>query len=795
MATDVTKGGATSFPHQKRSRTEKGKKFYKDCIDSAEVIVDSSYSMGIRASMEEKISNYNLINDIVDPKEINKVINPHKIEAEFYEDYRNYPLINPFINVLIGEERRRFFTPLVTLTNPDLVNIKINESTAMLNEFILKKVTAGIVDEQELSREIQAQGKWQNFNYRDKRERMATQIVQYGYNILNMKEEFSRAFEDLLIAGEEIAIADILGGEPVLRKGNPLNMFTLRSGESYKFEDSDLIIEASYVPVGQAIDDHFDELTPANIKKLEEGYSYNTEANSRLFTRSLRHKEINLDSLIAQVGGIGEVINASKQATSYFGGGFDEFGNVKKVRVVWRGMRKLGVMTYLDENGDEQKQYVDETFPIDEEGGDQVKWIWVGEWYEGTKLADDIYIKMGPRKVQFRSMDNPSKCSPGIVGTIFNVNSSVSKSLISLAKPYQLTYNYFMHKLWEEIRTYKGKIAKIQTSMIPDGWTMDQFLYYIEQMKIAFEDPFNQGNKGAALGKLAGNMNQSGGSIEIGDPNIIKQLLEILNFLELRLQDVTGITPQRKGAIEERETVGGVERSVTQSSMSTEKFFSVHDNFKVRALEAYLETAKIAWKDNKFKRQFILDDGSQAVLDFDGEVFNETEYGVHLTTASTDMEMMQTLRSLVQPFLQNGGSLSMVMDLYRSKDPASLQRKLESYEQQVREDAARQAQQQAEFQQKQMEQMAALEQEKLAQIERASVRDSDIKIEVALIQAESAEGDGEIEETEDPFKERETQVKEDSLSETIRKNRADEALKKEDLKIKKKSANKQPAKT
>ena len=118
-------------------------------------------------------------------------------------------------------------------------------------------------------------------------------------------------------------------------------------------------------------------------------------------------------------------MRVTRRAASYFSGGFDQFGNVRKLRVVWKGMRKVGVLSYFDEEGDLQKKYVDEDYPVDDANGESIKWIWISEWYEGTRLADDIYVKMGPREVQFRSIDNPSKCKPGIVGTLFNVNSSV----------------------------------------------------------------------------------------------------------------------------------------------------------------------------------------------------------------------------------------------------------------------------------------------------------------------------------------------------------------------------------
>jgi len=661
---------------------------------------------------------------------------------------------------------------MVSMTNPDLLNQKLQDMTGMLNETIIQQVVSSSFSEQEVQKYIQEHSKYLKFNYRDRRERMASQVIRYGYQQNDMKELFSRAFEDILVGSEELASAEIMGGEPILRKINPLNLFTIRSSETYKVEESDIIIELSYIPVGQAIDESHDELKDKDIKTLEAGYSYNVSA-SNLFTRQLKNLPLNLESWIIQQGGIGNIIQASANQSTYLGGSFDEYGNVRKLRVLWKGMRKVGILTYLDEQGDLQKKYVDEDYPLSDEEQSWIKWIWISEWYEGTKLADDIYVKMGPRPVQFRSLENPSKCKPGIVGNIMNVNSSRALSFVGLNKDYQLTYNYFMHKLWEELKTYKGKVARVNTQMIPGDFTLDQFLFYIDQMKIAFEDPFNEGNKGAAMGKLAGNLNQTGGSYEFGDSQVINNILMILSFLENRIQDSTGITPQRKGAVENRETVGGVERAVQQSSMNTSKYFDVHDNFKVRALQAYLETAKIAWKDQKFKRQFILDDGSQAILDFDSDVFCESEYGVFTNSTSQDKNMMQTLKSLTQPFLQNGGTLSMIMELYRAQDLATLQRKFEAFEEEVQRRQEESMKTAEETRRIEIERRAKLEEEKLTLDKYKADLDSITQREIAAMRDDKG-GKNE----EDYALERE------KLQETVRKNKKSEQIKEKELDIK-----------
>src|SRR6056297_4330884 len=89
---------------------------------------------------------------------------------------------------------------------------------------------------------------------------------------------------------------------------------------------------------------------------------------------------------------------------------YDLEGNVRVIRARWLGRRKIGRLTYFDENGDEQERLVPESYKIDKEAGEQVKWIWINEAYEGTKLGEDIYVKLQPREIQMRHFNNKSKC-------------------------------------------------------------------------------------------------------------------------------------------------------------------------------------------------------------------------------------------------------------------------------------------------------------------------------------------------------------------------------------------------
>ena len=341
-----------------------------------------------------------------------------------------------------------------------------------------------------------------------------------------------------------------------------------------------------------------------------------------------------------------------------------------------------------------------------------------------------------------RHRDNISICSPGIVGTVFTVNSNVGRSLFDEGRDLQYLYNLFMYRTELAFMKYKGRIGKMPLHLIPDGWDVQKWLYYAEYMGWAVVDAFNESNKAAFRGKPAGAMNEGSPVIDLEMGNYIQNHIMMLEFIERRLADLIGITPQRRGAIENRETVGGVERAVQQSSNITEKWFSVHDHTRKRALRALLEAAKIAWQGKSFVREFVLDDGTKEMLDFNYDTYSEASYGVDVTNASEDMRILQAMQSLGERFLQAGGTLGIVAELYTTKSIADLKRKIQTYEedQQRQAQEAQQAEQEqlqvaAQQQQDRLDQEYALQVEKMDREDTNAQLDRETKIELETIKA------------------------------------------------------------
>ena len=109
----------TNFPSQKKSLTSKDKTWFKECIDAAEAICNSN-SKDLRRSHREKLINYDLANDKLEKSEIERTLNPFNLqEGHFPGSIQNYPLVNPKIDLLVGEEAKRVFDWEITVHDRD----------------------------------------------------------------------------------------------------------------------------------------------------------------------------------------------------------------------------------------------------------------------------------------------------------------------------------------------------------------------------------------------------------------------------------------------------------------------------------------------------------------------------------------------------------------------------------------------------------------------------------------------------------------------------------------------------
>lgn len=799
----------THFPRQKKKSSQKGPAWQKQHLDWVEDIflLDDS---PIRESLKNRVANFKLYLGTTTKSDYEMLLNPGQLNDAFSPDQiKHYPIAKPYLNVLIGEEAERRFEWQAVVTNPNAISDIEDTKKQMLDAKMQEILQNPDIDPEQAQEELKNYVYYLNFEYQDVREKRANLLIKHYIKELDLKLKFNEGFKNALIVGEEGYIADIVNDNPVIELLDSKKTYVIRSGYSNKYEDADVIVTYDYWAPGKVLDRYHRTLKSKDVTWLDTE-SAKTHSSSENY---LDNDEIGIN--IARQEMLDDLISLPQKGGSSLDAGhteiIDRFGNVRVIKVFWKSYKPVYRIKYYDELGDVQYRFESESYIVDKDAGEESEEYWVSEWWEGVKVGKDIYPLIQPRAIQYNKFSDPGYNHPGIVGQIYNTGNMKVVSYMDTAKPYQFLYDATMHRLQDALSKFFGSLVTVDYASLPEGWDITKWMFFARKAGIAVKDSFKEGNKGAATGKLAASMQGNTGQVinqQLGD--FIQQQINILNYVEMQMGRIIGVPPQRLGEINNRETVGGVERAVTQSSFITNEIFKIHDNVKKRVLTLLLETAKIALRNNPKKFQYIGDDYLAQLFEIDDE-FCDEEYGILVDNETDITKLEQNLESLAHAAMQNQTlKFADLMKLYTSSSLSEKQKIIEKGEADMMKRQEKAQAQQGQIAEQQMAQqqqqedqrrqddllkhreVLANEKYKVDQdslTKRMQIQNSELISEKdALIEAEKLE-----QSYEKMQKDLATQMKE--LDEKIRSNKATEKIKLKDIEVKRSQQNSKAAKT
>lgn len=696
--------GQAHIPKQRIPLSQKNEQWQKSCVDA--FINLSKFGISERRTYLKSLYDY--YNGVIDEEDYNYVLKPYgKTRKNFPSKMRNYPIIKPVIDLLLGEKSKRPLEFTVTVQNSDSISIKeetlknlmlTNIKAKFLSELAKQgQLPEGVeAEEPPLPKQIQEEF---NRNYVDGRAIRGQAALNYIMYFTEFYDKLQKQFFHFLVTGECYSHKGVRRNEPFYEVINPLDVDFDKDPDIDFVEDGDWAILRKYAHASTIIDNLGDYLTDDQILQLET--PTHTAAQAYLLYR-------------AEAAGADDNIYRNRL--------------VEVVTVYWKSRKRVGFVVYDDPNTGNQETFdVDEQYKMPKELKDlgaKMEWEWVNEVWEGTRIDGLYYIKMRPYTNQRSSLDNPSICKLPINGRKYSDINSQNVSLISLGIPYQLNYNIYKYRLELAIARSKDIIAQFDINMIPKNWDMDKFMYYVEGTGIAWVD-YNK--EGIQLSP----QHQSVLDMSI---KTISQYLTLLESIMLEWEKLSGVTRQRQGQMGTYEGKATSQQSIVQSSHITEDIFRKFSNFEQRELQGLLDYSKEAWLNGK-KATYVMPDGSFDELDIDPITHMESEYGIFVSDAGKDIDKKQKIEGLAQAAVQNGLPLSAAIAMYDSDSLSQIKDKIvqaEKAQEQLKQaqDQALQQQEQAKIQvQQQAIQQASLDKEK----------DRQLQIEVALIGAESTD--------------------------------------------------------
>ena len=188
-------------------------------------------------------------------EDMEAIINPESIKVGYIPDrIQHYPVMNAKLNVLRGEETKRVFDFKVVVTNPNAVTEVEDHKKEQLLASLQQLIADNSISEEDFNQELEKLNDYYTYQWQDMREIRANALLNHYIKEYNMPLLFNNGFMDAMTVGEEIYQCDIVGGEPVIERVNPLKIRVFKSGYSNRIEDADVIIIEDYWSPVRVID-------------------------------------------------------------------------------------------------------------------------------------------------------------------------------------------------------------------------------------------------------------------------------------------------------------------------------------------------------------------------------------------------------------------------------------------------------------------------------------------------------------------------------------------------------------
>ena len=641
---------------QKLPESEKNEQWAKECMNFI-----ASHGKHPEDLDGDKL--YRAYNGYLDEADYSWLTNPYGSQSEraktfkFPGKLRNYPIIKPVIDLLVGEKSKRFTGWQVVVSNPDSVNIYRDQLNEKLRKNLEQRAInvlnqlgfpTGVESEPNLPKPEQVYADFKA-SYRDSRAIVGQEALDYIIFYHRIFDQFLRGFLDFCIYGEVSSSRTIEGDELKYEIFSP-QQFEYEKGPNNIFAEEANWQKRTWQMTNSQTLDMFKEdgLTEKDLESLEEPEDMTMRGTSNAgFTTYI-------------MGGSG---------VSYLEDTAGRKGHPTKMNTidhcVWRAWREVGVVPYIDEFGQPQETLVDRSY----KGKDVSEWFWVSDPWEGYRIDGKHFVRMRRIPYTINSMSRANRVPLPYNGRVYSDRHTRKQSPTNIGIPYQALYNMLHYKFEQTMAKNKDKIILMDYHAIPRqfGWDEYKFMYMADAFGWVFFDRSGKADKqfnqyqvlDASLGQYAASM------------------IDLMQSVKAEYEETLGINRQRKGQMAASDTVGGTQFALGQSAVMNEELFRKYEEFEEREMQYLLDLSQYAWRNGK-KATFINSDRRNVILDIDPAVYPNADYGVFAKNNAKENEKLTQIKSLVDRIAQNPETTNVELaEILDSDNYAGLKEKLQ----------------------------------------------------------------------------------------------------------------------
>lgn len=698
---------------ERLTQNEKVKDDFKWYKDKAKWVFNNA----LQPNSSEIQINYDLMSNKINETDFKHLTNPFDSKTfKLPAKLTHRDIITGKIKVLQGMEMRRPFVWKVVATNSEATTRKEQEYSNRIRNFVVNSIMNPITQQinqqyqqqieelskdknnpqaqqqiQEIQSKIQEEIKIQTpeevlkymeREHQDPLEVMTNQILEYLIQEKDIQRKFNKGWYHNMVSGYEVYELVIKNNEPQVEVLNPLFFRWIKGADTEFFEDGEAAIYEYDWSFNQIATFFGKELTDKEIDELKTksfGSGYYNSKDQRLLI---------------------DWNKPDKNTRQNIG--------IRVYRAVWKGLRSVPILTYLDESGEENEMLVDDSYELNIENGDiKIENEWLPEVYETYILPGNIFKRMRPVPGQFRDINRLYECKLPFRGGICEDINTDSISIVGRAKLWNYMYNVIWWRIDLLMASDKGKKILMNINSVPSDSGIDVKMWqeYFESTPYAWFDPNEEGMEGYQ------DVNMIAKVIDMSLVSQINDYIKLAQEIKFECGESLGISRQTEGQIQERDSVYGTKTAVQQSATLLEPYFNFHDIIKKNVLTGLIELAKVAFEDTKGKTlQYVLDDESVKMFTIDGALMSNASMGLYIQNSLEIETIKDTVKQLAHAALQNQQmKMSSIISIFKEKNLTVMEENLKVSEKKM-EEQLMQSQQQQQQHEKEMQQL--LEQSK-----------------------------------------------------------------------------------
>jgi len=310
----------------------------------------------------------------------------------------------------------------------------------------------------------------------------------------------------------------------------------------------------------------------------------------------------------------------------------------------FKGKRKVGRLTYMDEEGMEQFKIIDEQYEWDKNDPTiTVEWEWTNCWYKGYRIGQAVY--------HIEPLYHTDL--PPIIGGFYKSKNTLPKSMVDQMKVYQIVYNICLNQLYLLLEKEVGVAVLYNLRHLPkykdmtDEDALDKMTTLAKESGVVGIDDSPENTKGQST------FNQYT-RLDLTRTQEIKTRIDLATWAKQQCWELLGFTPQRMGSTVAGETATGINQSLSQSFAQTEPITTTHEQIMNLVYQQLIDTAQYVEASKPLSTiTYVNSDLQDVFFSVNGDDLKMRDLQVFVTNRSDDKRKLEEIRQLSIAYAQN----------------------------------------------------------------------------------------------------------------------------------------------